>query len=151
VVVVKGTDPVTYEETWSEPVGTRSARTYALPEASEVTVTLPINEVLPATVKVSVASDGFRPTLAIAAYRLLEKVPVLANRLVVVRALETKRLPVMRAAAFARVRVLANRLVVVRALETKRLPVMLAVAFERVRVFADIELPTAKLVGVLIE
>jgi hypothetical protein len=63
VVVVKGTDPVTYEETWSEPVGTRSARTYALPEASEVTVTLPTKEVFPLTVKVSVSAEGLTPPM----------------------------------------------------------------------------------------
>jgi hypothetical protein len=63
VVVVRGTDPVTYEETWSDPVGTRSARTYALPEASEVTVTLPTKEVLPLTVRVSVRDVGMTPPI----------------------------------------------------------------------------------------
>jgi hypothetical protein len=63
VVVVKGTEPVTYEETWSEPVGTRSARTYALPEASEVTVTLETNADVPLTVNVSVKEEGFTPPI----------------------------------------------------------------------------------------
>jgi hypothetical protein len=61
VVVVKGTDPVTYEETWSDPAGTRSARTYDDPLASDVTVTLPTNEVFPDTVNVSVTRDGLTP------------------------------------------------------------------------------------------
>jgi hypothetical protein len=61
VVVVRGTDPVTYFVTSKEPVGTRRAVTYDDPLASDVTVTLPTNEVFPDTVNVSVTRDGLTP------------------------------------------------------------------------------------------
>jgi hypothetical protein len=48
---------VTYCVTSKEPAGTRRARTYALPDASEVTVTFPTNDVFPETVKVSVSPE----------------------------------------------------------------------------------------------
>jgi hypothetical protein len=63
VVVVKGTDPVTYFVTSREPVGTRRAEVYTLPAASEVTVTLETKDVLPLTVRVSVRDVGMTPPI----------------------------------------------------------------------------------------
>jgi hypothetical protein len=61
VVVVSGTDPVTYDPTDKEPAGVRFAEMYAFDDASLTTLTLPMNDVLPETVRVSVSPEGPAP------------------------------------------------------------------------------------------
>ena len=80
--MVRGTDPVTYCVTSRDPAGMRSARTYASPEASEVTVTLPTNAVFPLTVKVSVSADGFTPPIPTAPPEYVTEVPCWLHGLV---------------------------------------------------------------------
>ena len=82
MVVVRGTDPVTYEETWREPAGTLFAFVYKFELASEVTVTFPTKEVLPLMVRVSVVNEGLTPIPTVPMFA------VVANRFVVVTAFE---------------------------------------------------------------